>query len=126
MAHFAQLDENNIVVNIVVVNNELVSDPAPDNEQVGINFLKNTLGLSGEFKQTSYNSKFRKNYAIIGGTYDPSLDAFIREKPYPSWVLNIDTCTWEAPIPYPSESENSDNSPLFWNEDAQAWMTAAE
>lgn len=125
MAHFAQLDENNVVVNVIVVNNELVPDPAPDNEQIGIDFLKNALGLPGEFKQTSYNGKFRKNYAVIGGVYNASLDAFIREKPYPSWVLNTETCVWEAPIPYPSEEENPDNTPLFWNEDAQAWMPAA-
>ena len=105
MAHFAELDGDNIVTRVLVVNDADASD--------GQNFLANTLGLGGTWKQTSYNTSggvhstggtpFRKNYAGIGYTYDSGRDAFIPPKPYASWLLNEDTCLWDAPTPMPVE-----------------------
>ena len=105
MAHFAEIDGDNIVTRVLVVNDADASD--------GQNFLANTLGLGGIWKQTSYNTSggvhstggtpFRKNYAGIGYTYDSGRDAFIPPKPYASWLLNEDTCLWDAPTPMPVE-----------------------
>jgi len=77
MAHFAQLNDDNIVQQVIVIANELVSDPAPDNEQSGIDFIANTLKLGGVWKQTSYNNNFRGTYAGIGYTYDAVNDVFV-------------------------------------------------
>ena len=72
--------------------------------------------LDGEWIQTSYNGLIRKNYAGIGFTYDTELDAFIPPQPYDSWVLNKETCNWEAPVPYPADSNE-----YIWNEETQSW-----
>ena len=102
MAHFAKLDENNMVISVhAVVNNVIIIDDV-ESEQVGIDFLTQLHGHNN-WKQTSYNRNFRKNYAGIGFTYDVELDAFIPPQPYPSWVLNKDTCNWEAPVPKPTD-----------------------
>jgi len=103
MAHFAEVDENNIVTRVLVVDNS-----EENNGQV---FLADTLGLGGTWLKTSYNTfggvhsnggtPLRKNYAGIGYTYDSSRDAFIPPKPYASWLLNEDTCLWDAPTPMP-------------------------
>lgn len=103
MAHFAEVDENDIVLRVLVVGN--------DQEHRGQEFLADDLGLGGIWKRTSYNTQggvhvnggtpFRKNYAGVGFTYDESRDAFIPEQPYPSWVLNEETCLWNAPTPMP-------------------------
>lgn len=112
MAHFAKLGLGNIVENVIVVNN---SD-APT-EQEGINFLRNLYNdQSLQFVQTSYNKNIRKNYAAIGYTYNETKDAFIPPRPYDSWVLNEDTCQWEAPVTYPN-----DNQLYEWNETNQTW-----
>jgi hypothetical protein len=90
MAHFAEIDENNIVLQVLVV---------PDAEEHrGSDYLSNDLGLGGTWIQTSYNARIRKNYAGIGMTYDSTRDAFIPIKYYPSWVLNEETCLWEPPL----------------------------
>ena len=103
MAHFAQLDVANIVVEVIVVNNEAIDNlPFPQSEPVGIAFCQSLCGASTIWKQTSYNASFRKNYAHVGGIYNLSLDAFINPSPLPSWVLNEQTCQWEPPIPYPT------------------------
>jgi len=94
MAHFARINEDNIVQEVLVVSNE--------QEHRGQEFLANDLGLGGTWIQTSYNSNFRKNYAGIGFYYDETKDAFIPLQPFPSWVLNENTCRWEAPIPQPT------------------------
>ena len=108
MAHFAQIDENNIVTQVLVV---------PDNaEDRGQDYLANDLGLGGTWVQTSYNARIRKNYAGVGFTYDAVKDAFIAPKPFDSWVLNEDTCRWEAPIAYPT-----DGVMYKWNEDKKDW-----
>jgi hypothetical protein len=115
MAHFAKLDENNIVLSVLVVdNNELLIDGV-ENEQEGIDFLANLTGHS-LWKQTSYNKNFRKNYAGVGYTYDETRDAFIVIKPFDSWVLNEDTCQWEAPVAYPDDGKRYD-----WNEETTSW-----
>jgi hypothetical protein len=114
MAHFAQL-ENNIVTKIIVVANEIIIDEnGNENEQLGIDFCSNLIG--GTWKQTSYNGKIRKNYAGIGYTYDESRDAFIRPKPFNSWLLDEATCEWKAPVEMPA-----DNKTYSWNEETQNW-----
>jgi hypothetical protein len=77
MAHFAQLDDNNIVQQVIVISDDVVPDPAPDNEQAGVDFITNVLSLSGVWKQTSYNANFRGKYAGIGDRYDADLDEFV-------------------------------------------------
>ena len=116
MAHFAQIDENNIVQQVIVVhNNELLDENGVEQESKGIEFCKNLLG--GNWVQTSYNAAFRKNYAGTGYTYDPVRDAFFEPKPYDSWVLNEETCQWEAPIPYPL------NGKIYrWDEETVSWV----
>jgi hypothetical protein len=117
MAHFAQLDENNIVTQVIVISDSDTSTyDGVENENIGIAFCKNLLGQETNWKQTSYNRNFRKNYAGIGYKYDEILDAFVPPKPYLSWFLNEDTCQWQAPIPYP------DNTKVYiWNEDSFRW-----
>ena len=104
MAHFAQIDENNVVLQVLVVSNSDLNDlPFPDSEPIGVQFLKSLFGAQTEWKQTSYNANFRKNYAGIGFAYDATLDAFIPEKPFPSWLLDTQNCLWNPPVPYPAE-----------------------
>lgn len=119
MAHFAQLDENNKVINIVVGDND-----HPNNDE-GYQDLVDNLG--GVWIKTSYNTHanthilggtpFRKNYAVIGGTYDEERDAFIWPKPFDSWTLNEETCTWVAPVERPN-----DERVYLWNEELQEWQ----
>lgn len=118
MAHFAKLDDNNVVLEVNVVNNEdLQNLPFPESEPVGIEFLNNWAGQTFNWKQTSYNGNFRKNYAGVGSIYDPVRDAFIPAKPYESWLLNEDTCRWDPPVPYPTEDG------LFsWDEEQLVWV----
>lgn len=118
MAHFAKLDKYNVVTYVVVVNNEELLDNGVELEEKGIVFL--TLWSDGYYKwrQTSYNASFRKNYAGIGYTYDEIRDAFIPPKPFPSWILNEDTCQWQAPVPMPNEGNT-----YQWNEETQSWET---
>jgi len=110
MAHFAKLDQNNIVTEVVVVSNDVAT-----NEENGVSFLRNLYKEpTAKWKQTSYNSTIRKNFAGIGYIYDNNKDAFIPPKPYNSWILNEDTCKWEAPIVRPEGSYQ-------WNEENQTW-----
>lgn len=116
MAHFAQLDENNIVIQVVVVNDLDCRDSNNnENEEVGIHFLKNIFGSDTKWKQTSYNNNIRKRYAGIGFTYDEVNDVFINKKPFSSWSLN-NNFDWEAPIPYPN-----DGNVYVWNEETTSW-----
>jgi len=95
MAHFAQLDETNIVTQVIVVNNNELLDNGIESEDKGVAFCQSLLG--GTWVQTSYNGNIRKNFAGIGYIYDPVRDAFIAPKPEQGeWVLNEDTCQWEA------------------------------
>ena len=119
MAHFAQLDENNIVTQVIVVSNEDIKDSiGNENEEVGIAFCKNLLGRDTIWKQTSYNNSIRKNYAGIGFTYDATRDAFIAPKPFNSWILNETSCIWEAPVSYPN-----DGKMYAWNEETTSWVS---
>lgn len=120
MAHFAEIDENNIVTRVLVVGD--------DQEDRGQEFLAEDLGLGGTWKKTSYNTQagvhlndgtpFRKNYAGIGYSYDVERDAFIPPKPYASWILNEDTCQWNAPVEMPVEADKF----FTWDEDTTSWV----
>ena len=103
MAHFAKIDNSNVVTKVIVAEKEFINSGL-----VGDEFL---------WVQTSYNSSFRKNYAGVGYTYDKTKDAFIAPKPYPSWTLVEDTCQWEAPVSYPT-----DGQAYTWDEDTTAWV----
>lgn len=116
MAHFAQLDENNVVTQVIVVhNNECLDADGNESEAVGAGFCAKLFG--GTWKQTSYNGNIRKNYAGIGYTYNPSIDAFVPPKPYASWVLNNDTAQWEAPAPMPTDGKR-----YSWDEATLSWV----
>lgn len=118
MAHFAKLNDQNVVIDVNVVNNETINNlPFPESEPVGMAFLTEWSGGYTNWKQTSYNGNFRKNYAGVGYTYDPVLDAFVPPKPFPSWLLNTNTCQWEPPTPYPS-----DGNMYTWDEATQSWV----
>ena len=118
MAHFAELDENNIVSRVIVVSNADTSDVnGVEREEIGVAFCRSLFGASTIWKQTSYNGNFRKNYAGIGYSYDASRDAFIPPKPFPSWVLNEQTCLWDAPVARPG-----DGKVYVWNEPTISWI----
>ena len=119
MAHFAEIDENNIVKRVIVVEQDFIDSGA--------------VGDSSNWVQTSYNTRggihyapnsseadggiaLRKNYAGVGFTYDSDRDALYASQPYPSWLLNEGTCQWESPIPYPNDGQN-----YIWNEEEQSW-----
>lgn len=108
MAHFAELDENNIVLRVCVVSDEHEAD--------GENWCANFWG--GTWKQTSYNSNIRYNYAGVGDTYDPVADAFYAPQPYPSWSLDAGY-KWQAPTPMPT-----DGKMYQWDEDTLSWIEA--
>jgi hypothetical protein len=116
MAHFAKLDENNIVLAVHVVNNDVITVNGVESEQMGIDFLTNLHGHSS-WKQTSYNGTIRKNYAGIGYKYDSSLDGFIPPKQFNSWILNETTCLWETPIARPADEKEYE-----WFEPNQEWI----
>lgn len=117
MAHFAKLDENNIVLEVHVINNQVLLDPrGVEREELGIAFLINWSGGHPHWRQTSYNGNFRKNYAGVGYTYDSGKDAFIPPKRFNSWILNEATCQWEPPIPIPI-----DENQYTWNENTTSW-----
>ncbi len=116
MAHFAKLDDNNVVLAVHVVNNDVITVDGVESEQAGIDFLTSLHGHT-LWKQTSYNGNIRKNYAGIGFTYDAGRDAFIAPQPYPSWTLNETTCQWECPVAYPT-----DGKMYAWFEPNQQWI----
>ena len=124
MAHFAKINESNIVTQVVVVN-----DSDGNNDTDGQNFLNNLFKTTHTWKKTSYNTygnthrlggtPYRKNFASVGFTYDSSRDAFIEPKPYNSWTLDETTCLWESPVAYPSDGKSYD-----WDEDNRQWVEA--
>jgi len=133
MASFAKLDNNNVVLTVESVVNEVIKDSNEvEQEQLGIQFLKNLYNEpEAIWKQTSYNTNagihslggtpFRKNHAGIGYTYDQQRDAFIPPKPFNSWVLNEDTCLWNSPIPMPNDGQR-----YTWNESTLSWDLVTE
>ena len=116
MAHFCELDSNNVVLRVVVVDTKDNSTAdGVEKESIGQAFCERLFG--GRWLQTSYNGKIRKRYAGIGYIYHETLDAFISPKPYPSWTLNNDTADWEAPVPYPT-----DGKAYVWDEKKKNWV----
>jgi hypothetical protein len=110
MAHYAFLDENNIVTEVITGIDETELIEGLDTETWYGNFRNQVC------KRTSYNGNYRKNYAGIGYVYDSERDAFIPPKPFDSWLLDESTCLWDAPIPYPT-----DGFTYFWNELESSW-----
>ena len=119
MAHYAFLDENNIVTEVIV---------GKDEGEEGIDWEAHYGAFRGQTcKRTSYNTHggvhsgggtpYRKNYAGIGSTFDAERDAFISPKPYASWLLNETTCLWDSPVPYPDDGER-----YTWDEETQSWV----
>lgn len=118
MAHFAKLDTDNNVVDVVVVNNEVLKDSSGnERESLGASFLSTLFDGHTNWRQTSYNGTFRKNYAGIGYKYDHQLDAFIPPKPFRSWVLDAESCQWVSPVPYPNDGQF-----YLWDEDTTSWI----
>ena len=121
MAHFCKIGKGSKVEKVVVVSNDVATT-----EQAGVDFLNNLYGTNDVWKQTSYNTlkgvhllggtPFRKNYAGLGYKYDETRDAFIPPKPFNSWILNEETCYWDAPITYPDDGQRYE-----WNEENQTW-----
>ena len=121
MAHYAFLDENNIVTEVIVGVDEYITQTDLDGTDVGgsSEAWETWYGnFRGQLcKRTSYNGNYRKNYAGIGYTFDSVRDAFIPPKPYPSWILNEDTCLWDSPVPRPEGEGLWD-----WDEDSLNWI----
>jgi len=114
MAHFAELDENNIVTKVIVVHNNELMDGDTESEVKGVGFCASLFGHSN-WVQTSYNSNIRKQFAGIGYTYDDVNDVFITPQPYPSWSLD-DNFDWQPPTPMPDDDKKYE-----WNEETQTW-----
>ncbi len=115
MAHFAKLDKDNTVIDVVALSNEELLDDGIESEEKGIVFLTHWSNGHYKWRQTSYNESSHTPYAGIGFTYDKVRNVFISPKPYPSWVLNT-KYHWEAPVPAPIDSVS-----WAWNEDGQIW-----
>ena len=129
MAHFAQLDSNNVVTQVIVVSNDDTSDSnGTETESIGVAFCQKLLGADTNWKQTSYNGNMRGNYAGIGYTYMSnvatlgvgSTDIFIQQQPYASWSIGVGTAQWYAPIPEPALTDDqiAAGSYYEWNESA--------
>ena len=117
MAHFAKINNDNIVEQVIVVNNDVILDENNiESEQIGINFCKSLLGENTNWIQTSYSASFRKNYAGVGYIYDVEGDGFYAPQPFNSWNLNEETFLWESPVEYPD-----DENLYTWNEEALSW-----
>lgn len=108
MAHFAEIDDNSIVLRVVVVPDE--------QEHRGQEFLANDLGLGGKWIQTSYNGNIRKKYAGVGDTFDEQRNAFIAPQPFPSWTLDEESALWMAPVLKPQ-----DGKMYYWDEQSISW-----
>jgi hypothetical protein len=117
MAHFANVDENGIVRQVIVVSNSVLLDENnQESEEKGIEFCKQIFGSSSNWIQTSYNNNFRGTFAGIGFSYNPEKDIFVPPKPYESWVLLENGFTWVSPIPYPN-----DGNFYLWDENNLTW-----
>ena len=124
MAHFARLDENNIVIRVHVVHNDVITKDGKEDEALGVAFLTKLHG-AGTYIQTSFNRTFRKNFAGKGMFYDKDREAFYPpDAPYPSWTLDDATCRWVPPIPRPEVVEKDGRLDLYeWDEDNREWKT---
>ena len=121
MAHFAQLDENNTVIQVVVVHNNELLDDGTESESKGILFCQSIFGIDTVWKQTSYNSTFRGNFAGVGFLYESLRDVFLEPKPYFNWVLNNVTYKWEAPVPCPDDGRR-----YGWDGYTNNWVDVGE
>ena len=139
MAHFAQLDDNNVVINVIVVNDsDTTDDNGVETESVGIAFCQNLLGKDTNWKKTSYNTRagkyynadgtegdqskaFRKNFAAVGMIWDEDKDMFYSVKLYDSWTLNLTTGEWDPPTPYPDTETGGKKDSYEWNEETKSW-----
>jgi len=120
MAHFAQIDEHGLVLQVIVVgNDDCLNHKGDECEQTGIAFCRSVTGEHTTWLQTSYNHNIRKNYAGIGYRYDAKRDAFIPPQMFSDWVLNEDTCRWEPPVPEPT------NGHFVW-EEGKGWLQVPE
>jgi hypothetical protein len=120
MAYFAKLGTGNIIETVISINNSVITDSnGVEQEQLGVDFINKLYNTRDVWKQTSYNRTFRKNYAGVGYQYDQQRDAFIPPKPFNSWVLNEDTCLWNAPVAMPSDA--SFDKKYKWNEQTLSW-----
>ena len=116
MATFAKIGLNSKVIESLSVHNDVLKDAnGMEQEALGIDFLTKLTGWA-IWRQSSYNNNMRKNHAGIGFSYDEERDAFIPPKPYPSWLLDENTCLWDSPIPYPDDGNRYE-----WNESTKAW-----
>lgn len=124
MAHFAEIDSNNVVLRVIVVGNKDTADAnGVEKEHIGAAFCERLFG--GTWKQTSYNGNKRKNYAGIGYTFDAGRDAFIPPKPYNSWVLVEETCQWKAPVDMPADAGTGEPPKRYsWDEATTSWVEA--
>jgi hypothetical protein len=122
MAHFAQIDTNWVVQQVIVVDNSiLLNEQGIECDWLGEQFCQQLYGAHTKWIQTSYNGNKYKNFAGISFTFDPHRNAFIPPKPYPSWLLNEGSCRWEAPEPYPTDGQ------LYqWNEDSLSWILSEQ
>lgn len=116
MAHFAELDDNGIVLRVIVVSNKDTADAnGVEKESIGKAFCERLFG--GNWIQTSYNGNFRKRYAGIGYKYYEGLDAFVPPEPFPSWSLDLETADWKAPVPMPDDGKT-----YSWDESTLSWV----
>lgn len=113
MAHFAEIDDNAVVLRVIVIANEDCMTDGVESESTGSSFCSSLLG--GTWIQTSYNNQIRKNFAGVGYSYDQSRDAFIPPRPFLSWTLDEELCCWNPPTPRPSDGF------WKWNEEALSW-----
>ena len=117
MAYFAKLGKGNIIETVISINNSVITDAnGIEQEQLGVDFINKLYNTRDVWKQTSYNNNIRKNFAGIGYQYDQTRDAFIPPKPFNSWILNEDTCLWNAPVAMPI-----DDNMYCWNESTLIW-----
>ena len=125
MAHFAEIDSNNVVLRVIVVDNKDTSTPdGTEVESIGVAFCQRLFG--GNWLKTSYNGNIRKNYAGMGYTYNAGLNAFVPPKPFASWILNNDTALWDAPTSMPSDAGTGEPPKRYsWDEATTSWVEAA-
>ena len=131
MAHFAQLDSNNVVTQVIVVSNDDTSDSnGVETESIGVAFCQKLLGAETNWKQTSYNGNMRGNYAGIGYTYMSnvatlgvgSTDIFISQQPYASWTVGVSTAQWYSPIPEPTLTSDQISAGSYYTWDESAYQ----
>lgn len=122
MAHFARIDENNIVQEVIVINNSFINNgDGTENEERGADKCREVTNTpDSTWIQTSYNSRIRGKFAAVGSFYIPESDVFVESCEYASWTLNTETLTWEPPIPDPSNAE--EDQLYFWDEESKSWI----